>query len=60
MPKLDIEQINRNRRVMNNSTIDSPYVAHIEDADADYGEQLYDKLPEDLVGLLPPLAEKEE
>ena len=59
MPRLDVEQINRNRRVMNDSTIDSPFVAHIEDSDADYGEFLYDNMPTDRVGILPPTAEEE-
>jgi hypothetical protein len=52
MAKLDVEQINRNRELMNNSTIESPYVAHIEDSDADYGEQLYGQLPPDHVDFM--------
>jgi hypothetical protein len=52
--RIDVEQIARNRRVMNDSVIDSPYVAHIEDSDADYGEYLYDNLPDDRVGFMPP------
>jgi hypothetical protein len=52
--RIDVDQINRNRRVMQDSTIDSPLVPQIEDGDADYGEKLYDNLPEDRVNLLPP------
>jgi hypothetical protein len=51
--KIDTEQIARNRRVMEDSTIDSPFVAHIEDSDADYGSELYDQLPPDHIDLLP-------
>jgi hypothetical protein len=58
--KLDVQQINRNRQCMNDSTIDSPFVAHIEDSDGDYGEYLYDNMPTDRVGLLPPTQEHEE
>ncbi len=54
MSRIDLDQINKNRRVMENSTVDSPYVAHIEDSDADYGEKLYDNVPGDRVGLMPP------
>lgn len=57
--RIDSEQVARNRRVMNDSTIDSPYVAHIEDCDADYGEYLYDNLPTDRVGFMPP-TEKQQ
>ncbi len=53
MPKLDTEQINKNRRVMAESTVESPYNAVIEDGDADYGQRLYDQLPPDHIGLLP-------
>jgi hypothetical protein len=37
---------------MANSTIDSPYEAHIEDSDSDYAEQLYGQLPPDHVGFM--------
>ena len=53
MARIDTGAIDRNRRLMENSTIESPYVAQIEDSDADYGEQLYDNLPGDRIGLLP-------
>ena len=54
MAKLDTAQINKNRRVMADSTIESPYNAVIEDGDADYGERLYDQLPEDPLKQIPP------
>ena len=51
--KIDVEAINRNRKLMEQSTIDGPYVAQIEDAEADYGQQLYGNMPVDQVGLMP-------
>jgi hypothetical protein len=53
MAKIDVQRINKNRRLMENSTIDSPYCPQIEDCDADYGEQLYGNMPPDKVGFLP-------
>ena len=58
MAKIDVRQINKNRQVMQDSTIDSPYVPQIEDSDADYGVRLFDFLPKDRVGLM-PITEKE-
>lgn len=52
--RIDVKQINRNRAVMEDSTIDSPYVAHFQDCDADFPERLYDNLPGDHVGFMPP------
>ena len=52
--RIDVDQLDRNRRVMNDSTIDSPFVVEIEAGDADYGEYLYDNLPADRVNLMPP------
>ena len=57
--RIDVEQLDRNRRVMNDSTIDSPFVVEIEAGDADYGEYLFDNLPGDRVGFM-PAAEKRE
>jgi hypothetical protein len=56
MTKLDTEAIAKNRRTMENSTIDSPLCAQIEDSDSDYGVRLYggDNMPADQVGLMPP------
>ena len=54
MARLDTEAINRNRRLMENSTVEGPYVAQIEDEDSDYGERLYgDNMPADKVGFMP-------
>jgi hypothetical protein len=52
--EMDIKQINKNRRIMAECSIASPIVPTIEDCDADYGERLYDQLPPDKVGYLPP------
>jgi hypothetical protein len=54
MAGIDTKQINRNRRICEDNTIDSPYNAVMEDADADFPERLYDRVPGDKVGLLPP------
>lgn len=58
MAKIDVSQINKNRKLMAESTIESPIVPTIEDCDADYGERLYDQLPKDLVGFMPEVKEK--
>lgn len=50
---MDVKQIKMNRRLMEESTIESPIEPTIEDCDADYAERLYDQLPIDKVGLLP-------
>jgi hypothetical protein len=52
--RIDVDQINRNRRIMEDSTIDSPYIAPLEDSDADFPEMLFDRVPGDRVGHLPP------
>lgn len=56
MAKIDEAQINKNRRIMEQSTIDSPYVPSLSDSDADFQERLYggDNMPADKVGLMPP------
>lgn len=53
MARIDTDAINRNRKVMQDSTIDSPYVPVIEDSDADFGQKLYDNMPADRVGFMP-------
>lgn len=50
---IDVEQINRNRRVVADSTQETPFNEEIAAGDADYGEQLYDNLPIDKVGFMP-------
>jgi len=53
--KLDIEQINKNRKTMDDSTIESPYVDSFADSDADFQQRLYgDNMPADNVGFMPP------
>jgi hypothetical protein len=55
MAKLNVEQINENRRIMEGSTIDSPYVALMDDTADDIPERLFDdNMPADKVGLMPP------
>lgn len=50
-----IEDVKRNRRIMEESTIDSPYVPSLGDQATDTAEMLFDNnLPEDRVGFMPP------
>lgn len=51
--RIDTDQINKNRRLMNDSTVESPYNAVLEDSDSDLPEMLYDRVPGDRVGLMP-------
>jgi hypothetical protein len=53
MAKIDVSQINENRRVMEDSTIDSPYVTVMSDTENDIPERLFDSAPEDRVGFMP-------
>lgn len=53
MAKLDVNQINENRRVMEDSTIESPYVAVMSDTENDIPGKLFDSMPPDRVGFLP-------
>lgn len=50
--RIDVAQIDRNRRTMLDSTVDSPFVEEISAGEANYGEALYDNLPEDRVGFM--------
>jgi hypothetical protein len=53
--KLDVNQIDKNRRTMDDSTIESPYVPSLSDADSDFQERLYgSNMPVDKVGFMPP------
>jgi hypothetical protein len=53
--KIDEYQVNKNRRTMDDSTVDSPYVPSLGDSDGDLPEMLFaDNLPADKVGLMPP------
>jgi len=52
---LDAKQINKNRKTMDDSTIESPYVDTWADSDGDIPERLFaDNMPADKVGLMPP------
>lgn len=56
--EIDVAQINRNRRIALDSTQSTPFNEEIIAGEADYGERLYDQLPEDNVGFLPPNRKK--
>lgn len=58
--RIDSDQIYKNRRTMDDSTLESPFNAEIEDGDADYGEYLFDNLPDDRVGFMPPTEKRKE
>ena len=58
MAKLDVDQINRNRRIVADSTQETPWNAAIEDSDSDYAERLYDQVPKDKVGFMPPTEDE--
>jgi hypothetical protein len=58
MAKIDTNQIDRNRRTVANSTLESPWNTQIEDSDADFAQPLFDELPIDRVGFMPPLEDK--
>ena len=51
--RIDVDQIERNRRLTEDNTVDSPFNEEIMAGEANYGERLYDQLPEDRVGFLP-------
>jgi hypothetical protein len=54
MAKLDVKQINENRRIMDDSTIESPYVVDLSDTEFDIPEMLFaDNMPNDNVGFMP-------
>jgi hypothetical protein len=57
--KLDVEQINKNRKEMDDSTIESPYVDTFADSDCDIPQRLFDSnMPADNVGFMPPNERK--
>lgn len=54
MSRIDVDAINTNRRIMAESTIESPYVATFDDMEIDIPQRLYDdNMPADRVGLMP-------
>jgi hypothetical protein len=50
--EIDVEQINRNIRTTEDSTQETPFNEEIMAGDADYGDVLYNSMPEDRVGLM--------
>jgi hypothetical protein len=50
--RIDVEQINRNLRTTEDSTFESPINEEIDAGDADYGDVLFNSLPNDKVGFL--------
>jgi hypothetical protein len=50
--RIDVEQINRNTRLVQDSNWESPQNEDIMSGEADYGERLFDQLPEDKVGFM--------
>jgi hypothetical protein len=53
MARIDVEQINRNRKLVSNWTEDTPLEAALDTCDADYAENLFNNTPADRVGFLP-------
>ena len=51
--RIDVGQIERNTRLIEDSTQDTPFNEEMMAGDADYGERLYDNLPVDKVGFMP-------
>lgn len=58
MSRIDVGQINRNRRVSEDDVLESPLNAVMEDCDADFPEKLFDEMPGDRVGFLPSNEKK--
>lgn len=50
--RIDVEQIDRNIRTTEDSNLESPFNEEIMAGDADYGDVLFNSLPEDRVGLM--------
>lgn len=50
--EIDVEQINRNIRTTEDSNMETPFNEEIMAGDADYGDVLYNSLPEDNVGFM--------
>jgi hypothetical protein len=50
--RIDVEQINRNIQTTEDSYLESPINEEIIAGDADYGDVLFNSMPEDRVGLL--------
>jgi len=50
--QIDVEQIERNIRTTEDDQLDSPFNEEIMAGDADYGEVLFNTMPEDRVGFM--------
>ena len=50
--EIDVEQINRNIRTTEDDSLDSPFNEEIMAGDADYGDALFNSMPEDKVGFM--------
>lgn len=50
--EIDVEQINRNIRTTEDSTYEGPFNEEIMAGDADYGDVLFNSMPEDKVGYM--------
>ncbi len=50
--EIDVEQIERNIRVVQDSTFESPINEEVMAGEAEYGERLFDQMPEDKIGLM--------
>lgn len=50
--EIDVEQINRNIRTTEDSNYEGPFNEEIMAGDADYGDVLFNSLPEDKIGLM--------
>jgi hypothetical protein len=50
--QIDVEQINRNIQTTEDSYLESPFNEEIMAGDADYGDVLFNSMPEDRVGFL--------
>jgi len=50
--RIDVEQIDRNIQTTEDSYLESPFNEEIMAGDADYGDVLFNSMPEDRVGLM--------
>lgn len=50
--QIDVEQIDRNIRTTEDSNYEGPFNEEIMAGDADYGDVLFNSMPEDKIGLM--------
>lgn len=50
--EIDVEQINRNIRTTEDSNLESPFNEEIMAGDANYGDVLFNSMPEDTLGFM--------